>query len=472
MKIFKITNKDKTYIVKAVDSYTAIHRLHSSLKDERLSPMTYKKLKELGYNSNTWKDLSQEEANKIVSAGKQANSGKSNTQETKEPESTSSTTEKSKPIESTHNEPSEFNKTHMWVPGRGTGTWIPVSELKRTPDFGYTGEYKDRSDISTVNIPKDPKLKSIYREAFMFSKGLTHITIPDNIERIGDSAFANCYNLKEVTIGKNVNEVGGRDFRYCNISTIKVNNSPYFTNSGNCLIGRSSGRLILGTNNSVIPDDGSVKTIDEYAFSGRKELKSISIPDSINRIERATFNDCTGLKTVKLSNNLKTISSSAFKNCESLQDIELPQSIKLIDIGAFQGCKQLKNVDIPDNTKVKDSAFAYCTNLESVKLPNNSNTTIPSYMFAGCKKLPDISIPDGYTDIDYNAMSYCESLKDITLPASISNIKKEAFLNCSNLKNIYFKGTVEQWQSIKKSKGWDRGAGKYTVHCSDGELNS
>ena len=84
MKTFKITSKDKTYIVKAVDSYTAIHRLRSSLKDERLSPMTYKKLKELGYNSNTWKDLSQEEANKIVSAGKQSNSGKPNKQETKQ----------------------------------------------------------------------------------------------------------------------------------------------------------------------------------------------------------------------------------------------------------------------------------------------------------------------------------------------------------------------------------------------------
>lgn len=90
MKTFKITSKHKTYIVKAVDSYTAIHRLRSSLKDERLSPMTYKKLKELGYNSNTWKDLSQEEANKIVSTGKQTNSTKPNKQETKQSKNNSS----------------------------------------------------------------------------------------------------------------------------------------------------------------------------------------------------------------------------------------------------------------------------------------------------------------------------------------------------------------------------------------------
>lgn len=469
MKIFKITNKDKTYIVKAVDSYTAIHRLRSSLKDERLSPMTYKKLKELGYNSNTWKDLSQEEANKIVSAGKQP---EEKTNNLKEPESTSSTTEKSKPVESTHNEPSEFNKTHMWVPGRGTGTWIPVNELSFTPSFGYTGEYKDRSDISTVNIPEDPKLTSIDRGAFQYSKGLTHITIPDNIERIGNGAFVGCSNLKEVTIGKNVSWISGYDFKGCNLSTIKLNKSPYLTVSGDCLIGKADGILILGTNKSVIPDDGSVKTIEEYAFSGRKGLKSISIPDSINRIERGTFSNCTGLKTIKFSKNLKTISKFAFDHCESLQEIELPQSIKLLDEAAFQGCKQLAHVEIPDTAKVKDAAFAGCTNLTNVKLPGGSNTVLPTYIFSSCKKLPTISIPDGYTDIEYQAMSDCESLKDITLPASITSIKKEAFLNCSNLKNIYFKGTVEQWQSIKKSKGWDRGAGKYTVHCSDGELNS
>lgn len=38
----------------------------SAIKDERLSPMTYRKLKEYGYNSDKWKNLTQEQANKIV----------------------------------------------------------------------------------------------------------------------------------------------------------------------------------------------------------------------------------------------------------------------------------------------------------------------------------------------------------------------------------------------------------------------
>lgn len=83
MKTFKITNKNKQYIVKAVDSYTALLKLKDTiiLQDDRLSPMTYQKLKELGYDHSTWENLTQEEANKIVAEGKHINSAKSSKQE-------------------------------------------------------------------------------------------------------------------------------------------------------------------------------------------------------------------------------------------------------------------------------------------------------------------------------------------------------------------------------------------------------
>lgn len=43
------------------------------LNDDRLSPMTYSKLKEMGYTSEDWKDWDQEHANKVVAQGKQEN---------------------------------------------------------------------------------------------------------------------------------------------------------------------------------------------------------------------------------------------------------------------------------------------------------------------------------------------------------------------------------------------------------------
>ena len=70
MAKYKVRYKNNNYIVKAGSVKDALSALDyivpSNVDDERLSPMTYKKLKELGYTHENWKDLSQEQANKIV----------------------------------------------------------------------------------------------------------------------------------------------------------------------------------------------------------------------------------------------------------------------------------------------------------------------------------------------------------------------------------------------------------------------
>ena len=65
------------------------------IEDDRLSPMTYKKLKEMGYNSDKWKNLTQEEANKIVAKSKTSAKPKTEApkQETKSKAKTENSTE-------------------------------------------------------------------------------------------------------------------------------------------------------------------------------------------------------------------------------------------------------------------------------------------------------------------------------------------------------------------------------------------
>lgn len=58
-------------------------------KDERLSPMTYKKLKELGYSSDDWKNWSQEEANKKIHGNEKKGEKKNAKKEAKKEESSS-----------------------------------------------------------------------------------------------------------------------------------------------------------------------------------------------------------------------------------------------------------------------------------------------------------------------------------------------------------------------------------------------
>lgn len=80
--MYRVKYNDKSYIVNSNDEKSAIEKVKNfrdngvknkiriKSKDERLSPMTYKKLREIGYDENKWKNLSQEQANKIVAEHK------------------------------------------------------------------------------------------------------------------------------------------------------------------------------------------------------------------------------------------------------------------------------------------------------------------------------------------------------------------------------------------------------------------
>lgn len=105
MKSYKITHKNKIYTVKAKDSIDAIEKV-KEVQDERLSPMTYRKLKEFGYNHNQWKNLSQEQANKIVASHEQK---KSSTQNEK---SENSQSNKTKSSEKANKEKNNLNQIY------------------------------------------------------------------------------------------------------------------------------------------------------------------------------------------------------------------------------------------------------------------------------------------------------------------------------------------------------------------------
>lgn len=79
--------------------YESMNKRLSELHDDRLSPMTYSKLRELGYDHEDWKDLTQEQANELVAKGRKETTNRENSSEensTAETKSTNKNTEKYK----------------------------------------------------------------------------------------------------------------------------------------------------------------------------------------------------------------------------------------------------------------------------------------------------------------------------------------------------------------------------------------
>ena len=128
----------------------------------------------------------------------------------------------------------------------------------------------------------------------------TSITIPNSVTSIGYQAFYGCTGLTSIIVN--------------------AGNTKYHS-AGNCLIETETKTLILGCNTSVIPTDGSVTSIGDYAFSGCNGFTSVTIPDSVTSIGGAAFADCSGLTSVTIGNGVTSIGGSAFRDCTGLTSI-------------------------------------------------------------------------------------------------------------------------------------------------------
>ena len=378
-------------------------------------------------------------------------------------------------------------------------------------------------------IPLDGSVTSIGAYAFYGRYGLTSVSIPDTVTSIGNSAFGDCNSLESITLGKSVTHIGNYAFSNCgNIESITVDSgNKAYGSAGNCLVEIESKTLIQGCKNSIIPIDGSVKSIESMAFYECADLKSITIPDSVTSIGFSAFRRCFGLTSVTIGNSVANIGSQAFEYCSKLTDIKLPSSltvmgenvfghcnsiesitvdsgnkvyhsvdnclietenrilisgcknsvipedgsVTIIGTSAFKGCTDLKSIAIPSCvTSIGESAFFECTGLTSFTIPD-SVTRIGDRAFLNCWSLSSIILPSSLTNIGREVFCNCYDLTSVTIPSSVTSIDAYAFAFCRSLTDITFEGSVEEWQAIPKGNNWDDNTADYTVHCNNGSLS-
>lgn len=93
----------------------------------------------------------------------------------------------------------------------------------------------------------------------------------------------------------------------------------------------------------VIPN--GINAIDDYAFSGCENLKSVKIPGSVTYIDRAAFHGCSGLVSITIGNSVTSIGGSAFYNCSGLTNVMIPNSVISIGDYVFKHAKNLESIN-------------------------------------------------------------------------------------------------------------------------------
>lgn len=331
------------------------------------------------------------------------------------------------------------------------------------PDTIYT---------SRVAMP----VKGIDLGAFSSRKELKSIRLPKHLETIGFEAFRGCVNLESIYLPHSVQSIDESAFVLTNLLSVEVGkNNLHFDSRGNCnaVIDSHSNTIIVGSATTDIPH--SVVSIGKNAFSGRRELKRISIPSNVKEINDAAFSDCVSLQEIsfgsiqsRAADGLRSIGQFAFSRCSKLRNIILPSTLTRIGTGAFYDCTSLKGIRIPASVdSIGCSPFAECQNLESITIEKGNgyydsrngcnaviekktrkliagckNSFIPKGVriigqdaFAGINGIVEMAIPEGVEEIEQGAFRGCESLESMVLPRSL-RMMMDCFDKCSNLKQI------------------------------------
>lgn len=91
-------------------------------------------------------------------------------------------------------------------------------------------------------------------------------------------------------------------------------------------------------------------------FSVRSMITRVIVSEGIKAIGAGTFSDCINLKSVTLPASLENIGKKAFSGCKKLTTLYIEPTIKKIYSSAFSGCNKLKNV-LLGNKKISIDRF-------------------------------------------------------------------------------------------------------------------
>jgi hypothetical protein len=274
--------------------------------------------------------------------------------------------------------------------------------------------------------------------AFRGCTSLSEVKLPSSMHFITRFSFEGCVSLRSITLPVGV-LLGGTVFKSCySLESINLENVDYKYNSfENCY-----------SLKKVIFDEKPIDVLPSMMFKNCISLSEIDIPNC-KSIGSEAFEGCTGLRSVTIPDGVQKIGERAFEGCEHLTSIYIPSSVQFVASDAFNGCINLDTIIVAEdnpwfessdenNAIIETSTKTLVRGSRSVKNLQGIEE-IGDYAFYGCK-IEEMEIPDGVTSIGRYAFEECTELRKVIIPVSVTSIgdsvHEDVFGDCRLLSSI------------------------------------
>ncbi len=223
------------------------------------------------------------------------------------------------------------------------------------------------------------------------------------------------------------------------------------------------------------------------AFDESENLKTVTIPESLEDISRTTFKessvytnpqnweedvfyvgDClvevdweTEAEHIIVKEGTRIIEAHAFALCDNVKSIAIPDSVEVIGAQAFESCPSLETVYIGSGVKeIGGAPFVFdveglpCSNLKSIEVSKDNKyyTSVDGVLFNKemteliqypiGKKQKEYVIPDSVTKIGVGAFCYCNELTKLTIGKGITVIDNPLLFHCDNIETVILPETI------------------------------
>ena len=182
-----------------------------------------------------------------------------------------------------------------------SGKHYRLDEQRKTAELTYltydslnADTYRDNLDVpAEIGVYGTwYQVTGVTSFACVYCEGLTSVTLPEGMTRIGFGAFSDCPNLAAVSLPT------------------------------------------------------SLTTLGDWAFYRDGALQEATVPEAVRRVGAATFAFCTSLAKVEIPRGVKSIAQHAFYYCTALNEVLIPGSVDQIGEYTFAYCTGLTKVQM------------------------------------------------------------------------------------------------------------------------------